>query len=150
MSYLGKGEEICLHMPRVNSEELIQVYECFCDRTRLRILNLLLAAPLCVCHIEAILGGPQARISRHLGYLRRNEIVRSTRFQSWIIYSMPKISSELLETQLRCLQDCVREIAQFRGDLKRLTGLKKQIAWIPDFLETGKPPTQIALQKTTC
>jgi hypothetical protein len=27
--------------------------------------------------IEAILGSPQARISRHLGYLRRNEMVRS-------------------------------------------------------------------------
>ncbi len=107
-------------MSRVNSEDLIQVYECFCDRTRLRILNLLLASPLCVCHIEAILGGPQARISRHLGYLRRNEIVRSTRFQSWIIYSLPKKGSELLETQLRCLQDCVREIAQFRADLKQL------------------------------
>ena len=137
-------------MSRVNSEDLIQVYECFCDRTRLRILNLLLASPLCVCHIEAILGGPQARISRHLGYLRRNEIVRSTRFQSWIIYSLPKKGSELLEIQLRCLQDCVREIAQFRADLKQLKGIENQIAWIPDFLEKGKAPSRLASQKTTC
>jgi ArsR family transcriptional regulator len=137
-------------MPRVNSEDLIQVYECFCDGTRLRILNLLLASPLCVCHIEAILGGPQARISRHLGYLRRNEIVRSTRFQSWIIYSLPKKGSELLEIQLRCLQNCVREIAQFQADLKQLKGIEKHIAWIPDFLEKGKAPSQLASQKTTC
>lgn len=137
-------------MRRVNSEDLIQVYECFCDRTRLRILNLLLDSPLCVCHLEAILGGPQARISRHLGYLRRSEIVRSTRFQSWIIYSLPEKSSELLNTQLRCLQDCVREIAQFRADLRQLKGIQKQIAWIPDFLKTGKAPSQLVSQKTTC
>jgi len=32
--------------------KLIKIYKCFCDETRLRILNLLLRSPLCVCHLE--------------------------------------------------------------------------------------------------
>ena len=35
--------------------DLIQIYQCFCDRTRLRILHLL-TPPLCVCHFQDILG----------------------------------------------------------------------------------------------
>ena len=29
--------------------ELIQIYQCFCDATRLRIIHLLTRGPLCVC-----------------------------------------------------------------------------------------------------
>ncbi len=32
--------------------DLIQIYECFCDQTRLRILHLLCQGPLCVCDFQ--------------------------------------------------------------------------------------------------
>lgn len=35
--------------------ELVQIYECLCDRTRLRILHLLGRGPLCVCHFQEVL-----------------------------------------------------------------------------------------------
>ena len=35
--------------------DLIRIYECLCDATRLRILHLLTHGPLCVCHIQEIL-----------------------------------------------------------------------------------------------
>jgi len=38
---------------------LIQIYQCLCDQTRLRILNLLGEGPLCVCHFQEILGEPR-------------------------------------------------------------------------------------------
>jgi ArsR family transcriptional regulator, arsenate/arsenite/antimonite-responsive transcriptional repressor len=47
--------------------KLVQIYQCLCDETRLRLLHLLLQGPLCVFHFQAVLGEPQAKISRHLG-----------------------------------------------------------------------------------
>ena len=44
---------------------LVQIYQCLCDETRLRILNLLHEGELCVCHIQDILGEPQVKISKH-------------------------------------------------------------------------------------
>ena len=50
--------------------EPVQIYECLCDPTRLRILHLLTRSALCVCHFQEILGQPQVKISKHLAYLR--------------------------------------------------------------------------------
>ncbi len=50
--------------------DLIQIYQCLCDPTRLRILHLLTQTPLCVCHFQEILGEPQVKVSKHLSYLR--------------------------------------------------------------------------------
>ena len=41
--------------------ELIAIYRCFCEVTRLRIIHLLTRGPLCVCHFQEILGLPRAR-----------------------------------------------------------------------------------------
>ena len=69
--------------------DLIQIYQCFCDRTRLRILHLLAKSPLCVCHFQEILGEPQVKISKHLAYLRKRKMVVAKRDRNWMIYSIP-------------------------------------------------------------
>lgn len=104
--------------------ELTQIYQCFCDRTRLRILNLLTKSPLCVCHFQEILGEPQVKISKHLAYLRCRGIVNTTRQQNWIIYSMPLHRAVELDNNLKCLQDCVQSDPVFKRDLQRLTKLR--------------------------
>lgn len=100
--------------------DLINVYQCFCDPTRLRILNLLGRGPLCVCHIQAVLGEPQVKVSKHLGYLRRRGLVQTRREGNWIIYRLPARKPPELEANLGCLQDCVREHPVFRRDAERL------------------------------
>jgi ArsR family transcriptional regulator len=105
--------------------DLIQIYECFCDRTRLRILYLLTKTPLCVCHFQEILGEPQVKISKHLRYLRSRGMAVATREQNWMIYSLPKKRARELETNLKCLQDCVRSEAVFARDLKKLARLRE-------------------------
>jgi DNA-binding transcriptional ArsR family regulator len=55
--------------------DLVTIYECLCDQTRLRILNLLCQGPLCVCHIQEILNEPQVKVSKHLGYLKAHGMV---------------------------------------------------------------------------
>src|SRR5713101_6429525 len=105
--------------------DLIQIYQCFCDRTRLRILHLLANSSLCVCHFQDILGEPQVKISKHLAYLRSRRMVTTEREQNWIIYSLPQRRAKELENNLKCLQDCVQTDAVFQRDLKRLSKLRK-------------------------
>jgi DNA-binding transcriptional ArsR family regulator len=105
--------------------DLVQIYQCFCDRTRLRILNLLARSPLCVCHFQTILGEPQVKISKHLAYLRERAMVEVERDQNWIVYSLPKKRAPELEANLKCLQDCVQSDPVFTRDLKKLAAIQK-------------------------
>ncbi|CAN5456190.1 hypothetical protein BH18VER1_BH18VER1_20710 [soil metagenome] len=104
--------------------DLIRIYQCFCDRTRLRILHLLTRGPLCVCHFQEALAEPQVKVSKHLAYLRTRGLVETKREQNWVIYSLPKNCSPELDANLKCLQDCVQTHPEFRRDLRRLAALK--------------------------
>ena len=99
--------------------ELVQIYDCLCDRTRLRILHLLLEGPLCVCHFQDILREPQVKVSKHLGYLRNRGLVEVERCGNMMIYRLPKKQSPQLKANLACLQDCVPEERVFRDDAAR-------------------------------
>lgn len=108
--------------------ELIKIYECLCDRTRLRILHLLGQGPLCVCHFQEILGEPQVKVSKHLGYLRSRGLVTCAREANWMIYALPARPSRELAANLGCLQDYAREDPIFRRDLARLKKLAPKLA----------------------
>jgi len=105
--------------------KLVQIYQCLCDETRLRLLHLLLRGPLCVCHFQSVLGEPQVKISKHLGYLRARGLVSAKRKGNWMIYALPAPSdrSPELVANLACLQDCAAENAVFKRDLARLKKL---------------------------
>lgn len=107
---------------------LVQIYQCLCDKTRLRILNLLGSGELCVCHIQEILGEPQVKISKHLAYLRSRGMVESRREANWIIYRLPSKPHRELKTNLACLQDCVSENALFQRDMAKLNKLADKFA----------------------
>jgi len=112
--------------------ELIQIYQCLCDETRLRIVNLLTRGPLCVCHFQDILQIPQTKVSQHLAYLRKRKLVETTRQGTWIIYSLPARPPRELEANLKCLQDCTTSDKLFRDDLRRLAAAKKTTCWVKD------------------
>jgi ArsR family transcriptional regulator, arsenate/arsenite/antimonite-responsive transcriptional repressor len=104
--------------------KLVQIYQCLCDETRLRILNLLSQRSLCVCQIQQVLNRPQAQVSQHLARMKKDGLVETARHQNWMIYSLPKETSPPLQAHLRCLQDCVQTEPVFRSDIARLTKLK--------------------------
>ncbi len=104
--------------------DLIQIYQCLCDSTRLRILYLLTQTPLCVCHFQEILDEPQVKISKHLAYLRERGLVTAEREQNWMIYALPKKRPAELSANLKCLQDCVQTDPVFKRDLKTLARLR--------------------------
>lgn len=106
---------------------LIQIYQCLCDETRLRILNLLQDGELCVCHIQDILSEPQVKISKHLAYLRVRGLVEARKEANWMIYRLPARPSRELATNLACLRDCVSENAVFRRDLAKRDRMNAKI-----------------------
>jgi ArsR family transcriptional regulator len=103
--------------------KLVSIYRCLCDETRLRILNLLGVTPLCVCHLQEVLGKPQVTVSQHLAYLREREMVAAQRYQNWMVYSLPPSPPAELQANLKCLQDCVQSEPVFVRDRKKLARL---------------------------
>lgn len=110
---------------------LIQIYQCLCDPTRLRILQLLTEGELCVCHFQRILGEPQVKVSKHLAYLRARGMVEARKEANWMIYSLPAKRSKELSANLACLQDCAREDDVFRRDREKRKRLAHCIAASP-------------------
>jgi ArsR family transcriptional regulator len=108
--------------------ELLRIYECLCDRTRLRVLNVLAQGPLCVCHFQEVLAEPQVKISKHLAYLRARGLVEVERDGNWMIYELPAKPSRELQANLACLQDCARENPVFQRDLARLKKMAPDLA----------------------
>jgi ArsR family transcriptional regulator len=118
--------------------KLLQIYRCLCDETRLRILHLLAQGPLCVCHFQGILKVPQVAVSKHLAYLRANDLVLAQRHEKWMIYRLPEEPSPELDLQLRCLQDCVQDNPVFREDLKRLRKMRRECNWVEQAVDAGE------------
>ncbi len=108
--------------------QLVLIYECLCDVTRLRLLNVLTQGPLCVCHFQAVLGEPQVKISKHLAYMRERGLVRCKRAGNWMVYSLPVRPDPELKANLACLQDCIRENPLYKKDLARRHKLAPKIA----------------------
>lgn len=106
----------------------MKVYQCFCDETRLRILNLLLEGPLCVCHLTDILSVPQPKVSRHLKALRDAGALTTERYCNWTIYHLPGTRNAVLEANLKCLQDVRGEEPAFQRDLKKRSALVAKIS----------------------
>ncbi len=117
--------------------KLVRIYQCLCDETRLRILNLLSQRSLCVCHLQQILGRSQAQVSQHLARMKKDGLVEASRHHNWMIYSLPGQTPRALEAQLKCLQDCVQSEAVFKKDLAVLRKIRSDCVWIDGVLETG-------------
>lgn len=68
--------------------DLALLFAALADRTRLRLLNLMDGKEVCVCYFVEILGQSQPKISRHLAYLRRADIVSARREGKWMHYKI--------------------------------------------------------------
>jgi ArsR family transcriptional regulator, arsenate/arsenite/antimonite-responsive transcriptional repressor len=93
------------------------------DATRLRIVALLGEGPLCVCHIQEILGERQAAVSKHLAVLREAGIVEASVLGKWRIYRLTSRPSSRIRALLRALEKDLREEPCFIRDRKALARL---------------------------
>ncbi len=95
-------------------------FRAFSDRTRLRILNLLRAGELCVCDLINVIGVPQAKISRHLAYLRRAGLVRARKQGLWSYYALMPAKGAFHVKLLECLACCFTDVPELKKDIERL------------------------------
>lgn len=106
--------------------DFVSVYKCLCDVQRLRIVNLLLEGPLCVCHLMEILGAEQVKVSKQLRYMKELGLVEVERHAQWRVYRLTEAEHPLLVENLKCLQVCAGEELCFAEDLgKRAAVLKR-------------------------
>ena len=64
------------------------------DRTRLRLLNLMGDDEICVCYFAEVIGTNQPKISRHLAYLKRADLVSARRDGKWMHYRVTPPKNE--------------------------------------------------------
>jgi ArsR family transcriptional regulator len=69
-------------------QELIKATKALSDKTRLRILNVLLERECCVCEVMQALDISQSRASRNLGILEDAGFLTAKRDGVWIVYSI--------------------------------------------------------------
>lgn len=93
--------------------EISNLMKMLSDRTRLRIINVLSQKHRCVCELVRILNLPQPSISRHLAKMRLAGLLRTSRKDAFVIYSInssimkkyPFLQSLIFETLHREFPD---------------------------------------------
>lgn len=101
------------------------MFRAFSDRTRLRILHVLQAGELCVGDLVAILDAPQPRVSRHLAYLRKSNLVVARKSGQWIHYSLAPAKAPFHRKLLECLGKCFGEVPEVKADAARAAKIRK-------------------------
>ena len=100
-------------------QQLSSLFKALADPTRLRIMNLLLRSPFCVCEMERILGLPQPLLSRHLAYLRNGGLVESHRDGMRVNYNLNE-KHQLIAELRPFLLNALGADAAGRADLRTL------------------------------
>jgi len=73
----------------MDTHSLANLFKSLSEPVRLRIMSLLLEqGELCVCELVDALELSQSVVSRHLAYLRNNQLVSSRREGAWMYYQI--------------------------------------------------------------
>jgi ArsR family transcriptional regulator len=79
--------------------QMAELFKALDDPTRLKIINALLLAEMCVCDISALLNMTQPAISHHLKVLRQTQLIKYRREGKIVYYSLDDDHVELLFRQ---------------------------------------------------
>jgi len=96
------------------------LFKALADRTRLRILSLLLSGEVCVCDIYSSLGIAQPKASRHLAYLRRAGLVSARKEGLWVHYKLAQLPDPVLQAVVDAAAHALGHIDAADRDRQRL------------------------------
>lgn len=102
--------------------ELEHYFKGLADRSRLRILNLLLHGELCGCDIQYVLETSQPNISRHLQYLKNAGLVLDHRDGFRIYYRLAEPTRGTRKHLFDFLHQAFKGEEPFGEDIRRLKG----------------------------
>jgi ArsR family transcriptional regulator, arsenate/arsenite/antimonite-responsive transcriptional repressor len=100
--------------------EMETLFKALADRTRLRILGLLLTGEVCVCDIHESLRIPQSKASRHLAYLRRTGLVETRRDGLWVHYRLGTLADPVLGAIADAVRHALTHTETVQRDAERL------------------------------
>jgi ArsR family transcriptional regulator len=127
---------------------LVRILRALSDETRLRIINLLAeSGELCVCDIEAVIDCPQAKVSRHLAYLRRSGLVEGRKQGLWMIYCLAVPKSPEHEAILKCMRTLLPNNTIGRQDKSELQRNVKKGCCAVVNLEMSKPLSIVNIKR---
>jgi len=128
-SVIREHQFTALGMAKTTQTEVLgstdSMFRAFSDRTRLRILHVLQGGELCVGDIVEILQAPQPRISRHLAYLRKANLVAVRKSGLWSHYSLARAKTPFHRKLLECLAKCFGEVPELQADSVRAAKIGK-------------------------
>lgn len=76
----------------------LEVFKALSDKTRVRILLLLMERDLCVCELMFVLKMEQSRVSHQLQVLKNADLVKDEREGKWMIYSISPARKKIVLT----------------------------------------------------
>jgi len=104
---------------------LTDLFAALADATRLRLLRLLvLEGELCVCELVEALDLSQPMISRHLGVLRRLQLVFDRRDANRVFYRLAPDAPRNVRVILQAVAEDPQIAPDLHVDRMRLAGMK--------------------------
>src|SRR6478752_6894985 len=95
-------------------------FSALADRTRLRLLNLMRNGEVCVCFLADTLQTNDPKISRHLAYLKRADLVTARRDGKWMHYAIKEPADPKAREVLNDTLELIAEDPLMKADRKRL------------------------------
>ena len=108
----------------MDTESLAALFKTLSEPVRLRIVYLLLEkGELCVCDLVETMGLSQSVVSRHLAYLRNNNLVSTRREGVWVYYRITECCCEPLFGYIR---QSGKKNTEMQADVARLETTSQQ------------------------
>lgn len=109
----------------MDPDTLAHLFKALSEPTRVRILVLLLEkGELCVCDLVDTLVLSQSVISRHLAYLRNNDVVIARREGVWMYYQLSEYAQLELMPLLNFIEQCTVGSPVIQADIKMCNSRK--------------------------
>ncbi len=110
--------------------EPTEIFKALSDRTRLRILKILVSLPCeeaCLCELTEALQESESNVSRHLKALRQSGLLEAEKEGRWIYHRL--VSSKMIEVFYQTISKLSDEDGAFKEDLSRFKSeIKKRIS----------------------
>lgn len=98
-------------------------FSALADRTRLRLLNLMRQGEVCVCFLAETLETNDPKVSRHLSYLKRADLVEGRRDGKWMHYRLKEPADAMVKEILASTLELVAADPQMQCDRERLANV---------------------------
>lgn len=107
-------------MAKENIFNMELFFAALADRTRLRLLNMMGNDEVCVCFFAEVIETNQPKISRHLAYLKRAELVEARRDGKWMHYRVTAPKNKRAAEVFAGIMGMLKDEKEMRDDRQRL------------------------------